>query len=1064
MPRLSGAFVALASEGVGIIPFTSVKLPLSRRRLDTLPVSRLVHPVVCGTERLARHAPGRREFGIRSALFLPIVLGGALADCGSNSPRQPPAATPTGQHQTTPDRVSLEARWIARPDAPFVRVVGTSSAASWLLTAGTQRLELTANGELRAARQWLAHSNYTVTELAPRLGGGFLFTRRGEETVIERASTYLAPLQPVARLSLRVSEVVQGLDRLYAVLDRTRGIVALDLHGTGAFTSGPLPEAPAYGPMAFADEWFGVVTVPFQGGLATFDAGATWHQLGFSGIRSARIGEDGILIDHGDGTSRLQADGTVAFERSAATALDAPSRKGTSGQGGTPNDDDHDDEHQQTTPPENEMRAVLARQMGERLAGVALRGWPLGEGHALLLENGSLLRVDLETAELVERREHLAPTDATCHAARLFTGAGFICHTARETLLYQASTSPLDALLVHRFRTPRVVSAAGTGGAVVSGPCRTAPRSRDAHSWCVVPKTGTPWQLSLRSFGAMTRVVALADGNAAIIAPPKDGWKGSLTIVTPDGTARHRSVLKRAPASPEGSEATLRTGLWLEGFTQRGDGALSGWLATDEALTGVLVRQDGSVEVGRPQATTMTALFAAESALAFGDEGQAWQTGDGGQSWQAVPVPKMDDPGSIKSDPLLKTRGCGPVGCVINGWVRIGWRVAKSTNDLPTAEDAPPTPLPMAGGGRWVLDCAARHHVSRRGRDGGPASDWQGFFGLGAPRVEPGERRHSHAQRSEAMTLQGYAWGPGEGSWRPGGRWVVRALSGYDPLVDAWSTSTTVCPWPDESASGEAFGRERRSGPPAAWSMHADPGGRGGLLRIGSVSDAETYLAEASRPLVRVRGESVTGSFGLLGAVRTDGSWFALSPVGSGVVALSRLESGVAKEVMRLRDDTGASRPVLVRNRAETALGLWVQDAKTRGAATRWFVYAVDLERGEAGEVLVVDDDVLGHSPRPCVDEDSGWVLEGPMPLGPSLDLGTGESRSTEPHSVRARVVVGEQGLCVEGLMGVTSAKLALRHQSSRTVGELSRAPGGIPLVLRDQDGEGDHWVFECLR
>lgn len=1016
-------------------------------------------PTTAADRRCARGPSGIKLGSSKLLVALPLVLFALwVTASGCNSGRSPQKAanSPNIKHQTSSAGEASEALWVARPDAPFVKQVGEGANGSWLLLAETQRIELTAAGRLHVAQQWLSKPDVSVRALAPRLGGGFLFQRRSDETILHRAESYLAPLESIARLDLTSSEIIEGFDRLYAVLAQSHGVVPLDPRGGGAIDPGSLPAAPAYGPLAFANERFGVVTVPFRGALATFDAGHSWHPMGLTAVRAARVVDEGIALDTLEGTTLLTPQGireTVAAESIRNSGDDTEL-------------DDNNLAQNRRAPrfpaPEDEEESELLRishRLGQRLARAALDGWPMGGHRALLVEDGALLLVDLETSEVLAFRDHVAPVGASCHAALVFGALSFVCHTSEGTVVYGVMDAPLDLHESARFDGARRFAPGGRGAALVQGNCPNEASTR-SRSFCVLPPNRAPWPLSLEHYDSTALVVALSDGRAAILEPPRRKHPGALTLVDASGTTTQRALAVAEQRNLRESMPFVESGLWVDSFVEADDGNLSGWVAGPSELRGLLIHPDGSFELGMPKGSSANTLLAGERALVIDDNQQGWQTLDGGMNWRALALPTAELALDTHLPRGLAARGCGAVGCTLGGWVRLGWLLPKKPGELPTAHEPAEAVLPPAGGARWVLDCFPERRVSP-GRDSAKESaDWPAFENLKAPNKPAGHQGYSQGLQADFIRMRGYVWGPAGRTWRQDGRWRISALSDYDDSAEAWSSSSTICPWADEQGGAEAFGAERRLGPAARWSASFDPDGTGGLLRIGTKTDSELYLVEIRRPLIRIQRHTNNPTEAIVGVANLQDAWYFATRESTQAVKLNRIYGGRIDATHTMFDVVADAHATLVRDVDGTALGIWVRDSRTRGAAVRWFVYPIDWRQGVAGEPLVISDDQLGSVPRPCTDDDRGWLLEGPLPLTPELDLG--DAATSRPRSVRARLVASESGLCIEGMTATLEERVNVTWP--RAAKENSARSTPIRLVLGQQSDALNRWVFECLR
>jgi hypothetical protein len=212
-------------------------------------------------------------------------------------------------------------------------------------------------------------------ELPERLGGGFWFwILSSNGTLLYRSASWTAALQPLAQLDFEVERLVPGFDRLLILPRREADYRALDLETAQAVPPLGLPPAPAYGPMAFVDGWFGAVQVPLRGVLLSFDAGASWHPLSLP-VTSFEPAGESLSLATPNGDYLLSARGALSHvaERDEAKVSEA-------------------------------ARAELARLLASRDAGrdhgaepllqiAALSGYPDGRGGAFVAAGGTLSRI-----------------------------------------------------------------------------------------------------------------------------------------------------------------------------------------------------------------------------------------------------------------------------------------------------------------------------------------------------------------------------------------------------------------------------------------------------------------------------------------------------------------------------------------------------------------------------------------------------------------------------------------------------------------------------------------------
>ena len=120
------------------------------------------------------------------------------------------------------------------------------------------------------------------------------------------------------------------------------------------------------------------------------------------------------------------------------------------------------------------------------------------------------------------------------------------------TSLY-AFAPPLGVRRVFRSARPRFVASSGNGALVIRGPCaddvRDAPASR---SYCVRGVDGRLREIRVKGDLGAERVVALADGRIVVLAPPRPGAAGQLTVIK---GAQTSTVALAIPADPQGHGA-----------------------------------------------------------------------------------------------------------------------------------------------------------------------------------------------------------------------------------------------------------------------------------------------------------------------------------------------------------------------------------------------------------------------------------------------------------------------------------------------------------------------------
>ena len=207
---------------------------------------------------------------------------GALLSCSRGVPHTPTAPV-TGKVLAVGGsaKASPAPRLFPPTRGPGATEAGVEHDGSRRLLAFGLRVVEHPDGSLEVGDELLpAARGARFLELPARLGGGFLYwIVSSSGTLIYRATSGTAALQPLAQLDFEAERLVPGFDRLLVLPRRDADYRALDLETGQPVPPLGLPSAPAYGSMAFVDGWFGAVQVPLRGVLLTFDAGASWHPL-----------------------------------------------------------------------------------------------------------------------------------------------------------------------------------------------------------------------------------------------------------------------------------------------------------------------------------------------------------------------------------------------------------------------------------------------------------------------------------------------------------------------------------------------------------------------------------------------------------------------------------------------------------------------------------------------------------------------------------------------------------------------------------------------------------------
>lgn len=997
-----------------------------------------------------------------------------------------PANAESAGKQRTP-RIISPARLLALPEPEQADFTIVDADGSRRLVAYGIRILDKGDGSIEQAVELLpATGKVQPIELPPRLGGGYLFHAvSGGTTRVWRSATWTGPLEPFASTSSRTSAIVPGFDRVY-LLGQTGSVLALDAATGNTVDTGPLPASPGYGSMAFADGWLGAVDTAVRGVLVTFDAGASWRPLGMqTSSPGVRLHEGQLLVQTSTGTRVIDAEGVVrSYSSSAAkSAEDGPS-------------------------------TAVPKPLGERpLSVAALHGWPETKKTAVVATGGALGRVRVSDGKVLKVVTDAYPGGGSCHGIALgrrstkpgTTGAGFVCgrEDGRTTVYELKLGLKLEPVL--SFDEPRYISASGNGALVIRGGCDSSGGTVDddgAHSYCIRSSGGNVREIRVRGDAGVERVVALRDGRAAVIVPPRLGARGLLTLVSEDGSAK--TMRMKLPKTSGSMKALLRKGLWLDGWVQRGSkkGELSGWVAAGGPFVGVRIGLDGKVRIGELEDDIDRSLISGELAFVLGRGGRAAQSVDGGFTWTEVVMPdRLNASGSLLpkrgSKDARRERGCSPVGCGFGPLVRVGWDSKQTESQLKVAEMPPPTTMPRRGGGRWLYQCAptgksvapppkpaptARTAQPRRphsphgvvgilGRSrwrphGGSvnvkpeASPWTPFRSVAAPR-KAADATGFTMNISSSGSAKTYVWGPEGADWDRVGNWLLRAADDYALTDSVWSTATSRSPWADMHIAAQTFGREYSGHGGVNWSLEPDPEGRAAAVLVRARGIVELHLAEEGRSIVSVNDVSRWSLSSLSGAVKVNDVWHIGAQLGSRTFRVFRVVAGELELVGEYPGfgGSGSLHMQVVRNTAGNSLGIWARDTAFRGSRSTWYVYPIDPATGEAGAPLVLDPEALGNTPISCSADDDGWLLEGQAPVTPYLDF-DGPSAGSSATSVQLRVVAASRRMCVHSLRGYLSGappKTAIAGGVAAWAGDAPTAP----LVLRQGGGR---YEFRCKR
>lgn len=992
----------------------------------------------------------------RSLLFAAALWTGACAG-GGPAPRAPgtiraQGATglvdPTVQGaRLVPSEVDLDPAYGVEPGGG-VRTI----------TAGVRLINLGRGGAL-CARDRLPQAPSDILPVPARMGGGFFYL---VGTTVWRSSSWLSTPGPVFRPPQTVMKMFAGLDRVYLRL-QSGAHVALDPRTGTPIDLGPLPGTPFLGSMIAVDGWHAVAIADLRGVVSTDDAGVTWRSLRvpFDPSELRRVG-DAVYVGARTGPGSAQAASAgrpwVEVQR-GGFALSAPPVEVA----GT-----------ETQTPEGETLDILARTFGRRPLLAAIEdGWPLADGTAVVARNGELLRLRLSDGTVAEHALAAYPLKPSrCHPVPMGgPGAfGFVCGEAKGTTeLYAFENGRMVS--VRTFDRPRHVSAPGNGALVVHGGCGPDAPDDDASSverlLCVRSRQGEWREVRLSDatcvrkgapgkcdeYARNQRVVPLASGALVVLSPPDAGNVGAARLTILDGPPPARSVPVVFASTSDTTPSVvhmLRLGMWMDGFEERTPGTLAGWIELGGALLGVQIKVDGHARHGVLLPIGGTMLASGRWGLGFAGARRGYETTDGGMTWLPVDLP---DP--IAQGRTEPTRGCGPVGCVVGGWLRAGW--GARSPDAPAAMDASPTlepavPRPTvldltceflrASGRPATAPVAAiaedpwRYRYGRGRIPGayGPGRprqtyNWTPFFDSSAPKLGTTDLGFSNEARDAAglagPTARLYAWGPKEGEWDNHNRWLVRWMWPFGAEVRGAQASPT--PRPVLFSSGLMPPAGPQGG--LVWTAYPGDDAEHTLL-VGRPTtggrDNVAYDLETGHAAVEVRRGDGEPLAEVESAVRVAGRWLMATREDYGpqtwpATVLWEIDGGVAQELTRLPRTTDGNARVavrLARRSDERAVGVIVegQPAADRiGTALRWVV-PVDLETAAIGDIERLGPiDLADRAVGLCRGDEGGWVAD--LPWSPSVRLEVGKTSSSLRNTL-ARVRLGTHSACIERLSG----------------------------------------------
>ena len=929
------------------------------------------------------------------------------------------------------------------------------------------------DGSEERATELLPNAYASAIALPSRLGGGYLFhSAGGGSTQIWRASSWLGKLVPLTALSSIAEEIIPGFDRLYVRLQGSNRLVAVDPEDGDLMPLGPLPVAVSYGQLAFADGWRAVVDTDLRGPLVTFDAGTSWRPLRLPERPSTitAVTGDPILFVPG-GSYVLDAAGTLTFRPDARR-----------------NDEERNDDVKLTRPP---------GPLGKKPLRAALEdGFPGEDRTAIVARGGVLARVSLTDGSVLKmQQDAYKEREASCHAIRVGKGWGFVCGEHEGATVVYAFAEPFSMKEIWRFAKPRFVAPSGNGALVVRGPCEGEAKGVEVggRTYCIRAVDGATRQIRVTGDLGVERVIALADGRVVVLVPPRRE-AGQITVLR--GAAVESSAALKFPARPGDAARTAKRGLWLDGFEEREPGVIGGWVEAGGSLVGVRVSLDGNVKLGELRTDPNGALLAGRFGVSVGDDGEAAETTDGGMEWTSFELPDHH------VDAPARTRACGPVGCALASWLRVGWGKPHVKDDFETARlpsmpsvavQTPSTvsmscdllgsvtpqlpekpnpkdkdPKPYAGYGGYGYGGYGYGYGYYNYR-----KPWSAFRNVAAPTLGKDESGVDTGSYGDLAGIRSYAWGKKGSDWTKSGKWLMRFDDRFDVGGGVRSSTIALSPWMNEQTA--ASGLPTASYGMANWTVYPDPNGRTALAQACN-GPCALYAITENQPVLTLRDGS--GRFGnytrLLGAssgsagtaVRVGESWFFLSPGPTyDSIAVWRADLGVVRQIGVYYRPTRSryaqmEPPRLVRRAIGTGLGLLVTAPRNPGEpSATWFVLPLDVETGALDEPISLGRrDLNGVTPERCAAGQDGWLAELALEATPRLDLGAAYA-PLEGVEMRLRIDPGS--VCAEAITARVDGAMAVTGKKPAGAKPKDVSPHLVSLAATERVS-GQRWIFEC--
>jgi hypothetical protein len=548
-----------------------------------------------------------------------------------------------------------------------------------------------------------------------------------------------------------------------------------------------LTAGPEYGSPSFA-----VALVDLLGPVMTRDAGATWTAI--EGTRAAFPFALPTRVTREKGAISIATEDR-AVPVSQAGVLGSPI------------------EVVKQAAPIPEVAAV-------RIEAAAPFGVRLDDGELLVADGPRFARVQTDPVRVTRvtrddslTRCELGPTPkglALAACMRHEEGSPFGGRLAVGTVVDGGSGPRLVSERTFAPSTRSVMSP--TGALVVAARCDGSPEGGSdlltATSLCVRDRAGTWTDLALK--GARTMVSPLADGGVIVARDTGSGielvhWARSATPV----------------ATPARLQLFGGPKFTLFRVDEVEPGMLVVWRRNGNEISALHVRIGAALTVTYESPRTIVdpsvvvAAYGEHAMIAVSTKGAEGEpshvsgsiSNDGGRTWFTDAFPE----GLRTLEPASSNIDCGPSGCRVFGWSRVGWELQIAAADHVVDVDAVPRMLPPKPAPKrstvFTATCvrvAPRKTIDVDKAYGLPLakSGSSALLGLPSPKPSPGQVLVVAPLAFGTVRGAVLSVGPASGSWGSNARSVVRFTSDLDPPGVVHESAPFAAPFADRISAG----------------------------------------------------------------------------------------------------------------------------------------------------------------------------------------------------------------------------------------------------------------------